>query len=148
MHLTSEAAGLVSRNVTGYGNTLYAFDERGSVAHRTYQDGHLVSSDLYDAWGQKRAGAADAFGFGGQAGYYTDTETGLVLCTNRHYDPQSGRFLTRDPIGSAGGINLYSYTQNNPVNGMDPDGFHAAPLLFTPATSATTPAAPGRHFLH
>jgi len=62
------------------------------------------------------------FGFGGQAGYYTDVETGLILCTNRHYDPQQGRFLTRDPLGYGGGINLYGYTQNNPVNRMDPSG--------------------------
>ena len=60
------------------------------------------------------------WGFGGQAGYYTDAETGLILCTNRFYDPQPGRFLTRDPIGYAGGINLYGYTENNPANRLDP----------------------------
>lgn len=81
-----------------------------------------MSTDLYDAFGKQRAGAADVWGFGGQAGYYTDAETGLVLCTHRFYDPQQGRFLTRDPIGYEGGINLYGYTQNNPVNGLDPLG--------------------------
>ena len=108
---TFGAAALLSRNVTGYGNTLYAFDERGNVAHRTYQDGSLVSTDLYDAYGKQRSGASDAFGFGGQAGYYTDTETGLILCTHRFYDPQSGRFLTRDPIGY-GGLSLRGWHVN------------------------------------
>ncbi len=125
------AQGLVSRN--GQANRLspasgtvwYAFDERGNVAQRVGSNGALLSTDVYDAYGNKRAGPADVFGFGGQAGYYTDTETGLILCTHRHYDPQQGRFLTRDPIGYDGGINLYSYTQNNPVNWMDPDGTDA-----------------------
>jgi len=121
------AQGLVSRNTQTNGlssaSTLwYAFDERGNVSQRTGGNGAVLSTDLYDGFGKQRSGAADVFGFGGQAGYYTDVETGLILCTNRHYDPQQGRFLTRDPLGYGGGINLYSYTGNNPVNRMDPDG--------------------------
>jgi len=122
------AQGLVSRNTQTNGLSSasmlwYAFDERGSVAQRTGSSGGVVSSDLYDAFGNVTStGGPDVFGFGGQAGYYTDVETGLILCTHRFYDPQQGRFLTRDPLGYAGGINLYSYTANNPVNGMDPDG--------------------------
>lgn len=48
-------------------------------------------------------------GFGAKWGYYTDHATGLILCTLRYYDPQTGRWLTRDPIGTAGGMNLYEY---------------------------------------
>ena len=116
------AWGLVSRNPTGSGTAWYAFDQRGNVAQRVSGSGALLSTDVYDSYGKKRSGPADVFGFGGQAGYYTDAETGLILCTNRHYDPQQGRFLTRDPLGYGGGINLYSYTANNPVSRMDPDG--------------------------
>lgn len=47
----------------------------------------------------------DPVGFGGQYGYYTDRETGLVLMGHRYYDPGTGRFLTRDPIGYGGGMN-------------------------------------------
>jgi RHS repeat-associated protein len=61
-------------------------------------------------------------GFGGQYGYYTDPETGLVLCTHRYYDPGAGRWLTRDPISYKGGMNLYSYAGGNPINEIDPDG--------------------------
>ena len=82
----------------------------------------MTSTDLYDAFGKKRAGPADVVGFGGQAGYYTEAETGLVLCTNRHYNPQTGRFLTRDPMGYGGGVNLYGYVGNNPINSLDPLG--------------------------
>ena len=44
----------------------------------------------------------DPVGFGGQYGYYTDRETGLVLMGHRYYDPGTGRFLTRDPMGYGG----------------------------------------------
>ena len=116
------ANGLVSRSTPGGGTVFYAFDERCNVAQRTGGSGAVTSTDLYDAFGKKRAGPADVVGFGGQAGYYTEAETGLVLCTNRHYNPQTGRFLTRDPIGYGGGVNLYGYVGNNPVNAMDPSG--------------------------
>ena len=46
----------------------------------------------------------------------------------RWYDPESGRFLSEDPIGFEGGdTNLYVYTKNNPVNLTDPTGLN--PLL-------------------
>ncbi len=60
--------------------------------------------------------------FGAQHGYYTDTQTGLSLLTHRYYDAGTGRFVTRDPIGYKGGINLYGFAGNNPVNESDPDG--------------------------
>ena len=41
---------------------------------------------------------------------------------HRYYDPALARFLTRDPIGYEGGINLYAYCGNNPIIGIDPDG--------------------------
>ena len=48
----------------------------------------------------------DPVGFGGQYGYYTDYETNLLCLTHRYYDSGTGRFVTRDPIGYNGGINL------------------------------------------
>jgi uncharacterized protein RhaS with RHS repeats len=46
------------------------------------------------------------------------------------YDPQTGRFLTQDPIGLAGGVNLYAYAGNNPVSYSDPYGLN--PCLIAP----------------
>jgi uncharacterized protein RhaS with RHS repeats len=38
------------------------------------------------------------------------------------YDPQQGRFITEDPVGFAGGTNLYAYVNNNPISRTDPQG--------------------------
>lgn len=43
---------------------------------------------------------------------------------HRWYDPAAGRFISRDPIGFAGGPNIYAYVENNPVNFGDPLGLH------------------------
>lgn len=53
---------------------------------------------------------------------------------NISYDPNSGRFIQKDPIGLDGGdINLYRYVENNPVNFIDPEGLKA----ISPDTGAT-----------
>lgn len=41
---------------------------------------------------------------------------------HRHFDSSTGRFLSRDPIGFDGGLNLYSYSSNSPVDLVDPEG--------------------------
>jgi uncharacterized protein RhaS with RHS repeats len=48
-----------------------------------------------------------------------------VYLRNRWYDPKTGRFLTQDPIGLAGGVNLYAYAGSNPVGFSDPFGLTA-----------------------
>lgn len=50
------------------------------------------------------------------SGQYYDSETGLHYNYNRYYDPNTGRYLTADPIGLAGGVNLFAYDFNNPMN--------------------------------
>ncbi|WP_437432939.1 RHS repeat domain-containing protein, partial [Yokenella regensburgei] len=54
-------------------------------------------------------------------GQYLDRETGLHYNLFRYYDPECGRFTQPDPIGLAGGINLYQYGPN-PLNWIDPLG--------------------------
>ena len=52
-----------------------------------------------------------------------DFETGLLYLRARYYDPEAGRFVSKDPIGFAGGdVNLYGYILGNPVNRVDLSG--------------------------
>jgi len=46
----------------------------------------------------------------------------------RYYDPSTGRYVTADPIGLAGGLNTYSYVGNNPLYWIDPFGLEAMPV--------------------
>ena len=114
------------------------YDPQGSVQQR-HTDGSCTGGyaaydrSTFEGYGALRAaykgstgagvGQHDPSGFGGQYGYYTDTETGLLCLTHRYYDPGTGKFINRDPIGYKGGINLYGFVGNNPVNESDPSGF-------------------------
>jgi len=85
---------------------------------------------MFDAFGSNVStdGATDPYsGYGGQAGYYSDSETGLELCTFRFYDPANGRFVNRDPLRYGGGVNLYNYTGNAGINQCDPLGLSSLP---------------------
>jgi len=62
-----------------------------------------------------------------------DENTGLYFYGYRFYNPGIGRWMTRDPIGERGGINLYGFAGNNPVNWADPYGLEIFfPLLQDP----------------
>ncbi|MGE0495511.1 MAG: RHS repeat-associated core domain-containing protein, partial [Vulcanimicrobiota bacterium] len=65
----------------------------------------------------------------GGLGVHDDTaDTGLLYMRQRHHDARLGRFLSRDPISFAGGLNLYGYVGGNPVNGVDPAGLQDTPI--------------------
>lgn len=55
--------------------------------------------------------------------------TGQMYMRNRMYDPVSGRFTQEDPIGLAGGLNLYGFAGGDPVNFSDPFGLWPCPEL-------------------
>ena len=56
------------------------------------------------------------------AGQYEDAETGWHYNWHRFYDPETGRYLTPDPIGLRGGANAYGYVGGDPFQNVDPLG--------------------------
>jgi len=61
---------------------------------------------------------------------YTDDETDLVMYPARPYSPSTGRFLCKDPIAEQGGLNVYAFVANNPVNAVDMWGLWGTDVHF------------------
>jgi RHS repeat-associated protein len=70
-------------------------------------------------------------------GQWADEETGFYYNRYRFYDPQMGRYISQDPIGFRGGVNLYAYVEGDPVNWVDPLGLIDM-NLFDPSDSLYT----------
>ncbi|MBX8539309.1 RHS domain-containing protein [Pseudomonas cichorii] len=105
----------------------YQCDHLGTPQELTDQDGNIAWSAQYKAWGEikvQRSGTAQQLGLTNPIrfqGQYHDHETGLHYNRYRYYDPGVGRFVSKDPISYAGGLNLYAYAPN-PTGWTDPFG--------------------------
>ncbi|MFO7696356.1 MAG: RHS repeat-associated core domain-containing protein, partial [Anaerolineae bacterium] len=103
----------------------YHFDRSGNTLLMTDHEGKVLVAYAYGPHGEPvgQAGAVDdnPFTFVGQYGVM-DEGDGLYLMTTRRYDAHTGRFVQRDRIGLAGGLNLYAYAQNSPTVEIDPRG--------------------------
>jgi RHS repeat-associated protein len=53
---------------------------------------------------------------------YYDKQTGLYYNHHRYYNPKWGRYMEPDPIGLEGGLNPFVYSNNDPINKVDPSG--------------------------
>lgn len=80
-------------------------------------------------------------------GQYFDAETGLHYNFHRYYDPETGRYISADPIGLAGGINLFAYVLNDPVNFIDPWGLKTYGVDFSVLVGAGGGATGGETFV-
>ncbi len=106
-------------------------DGLGSITHITDQNRNLVQSYSYDSFGHQTptTGFRNSITYTGRE---WDKETGLYYYRARYYDPLEGRFISKDPIGFAGGdVNLFGYVGSNPLNWVDPSGL-MAPALAVP----------------
>jgi RHS repeat-associated protein len=117
---------LISMRSAGnhYSDYYFYYDGIGSVRQMA---GNMTASVFdnatYDAFGNRIALEGYnlcAYGFTGEQ-QFDETEN-VVYLRARYYDTRIGRFISRDPIGIKGGMNLYEYCANNPVNLIDPEG--------------------------
>ncbi|HEX8000313.1 MAG TPA: RHS repeat-associated core domain-containing protein [Pyrinomonadaceae bacterium] len=116
-----------------WGNNLLSVNGGGNTYHASYDGndnvtalvkaatGTVSASYEYDPFGQtlKSTGeyaSQNPFRFSTK---YTDQETGLVYYGQRFYNPQTGRWINRDPSAETGGSNLYNFIANDPVNAVD-----------------------------
>ena len=106
----------------GGSRQLFHRDYRSSVYYVTDATGASTGLSGYNylAFGNATGTSAPAAGDPGFNG--ASSAGGLIYQRNRWYDPNSGRFTQEDPIGFAGGINLYAYAGNDPVTYSDPYG--------------------------
>ncbi len=115
--------------ITGRGESqkiwYYHTDLTGTVQEVTAPDGTLVWAGYQAGFGENRGDISNSGAYFEQPlrlpGQYYDEETGLHYNLFRYYAPECGRFVSQDPIGLNGGLNLYAYAPN-PLSWSDPLG--------------------------
>jgi RHS repeat-associated protein len=117
---------------TSAGTSSYLTDQLGSTIGLAGSSGTPATEYSYQPFG-----AASAIGTSSSNDFeYTGRETeenGLQYNRARYYNPTVGRFISQDPLGSAGsGINLYRYVNDAPTNATDPSGLVYNPLETEP----------------
>ncbi len=138
--------GLLSATFGGSNTVYYCYDHNGNVTRLINETGATVAQYEYDPFGRIIRSTGDAaednpFRFSTK---YTDDESGLVYYGYRFYDPELGRWPSRDPLEegfktftrfnphawrvetiydfSESEPNLYAFVENDPVKEIDPDG--------------------------
>jgi RHS repeat-associated protein len=96
-------------------------DALGSTLALTDDAGAVQTSFSYGAFGETARAGAGVEHAGQYAGREND-QTGLYYNRARYYSPALQRFISEDPIGLAGGDNLYAYVSNDPADFSDPSG--------------------------
>ena len=102
----------------------YHYNWQGSTVALTDASGGVTGRISYSPYGERTVEEGNVetpFCFNGQFGVMTEAN-GLLCMKARFYSPIFRRFLSADPSGFAGGVNLYAYTGGDPVNLMDPFG--------------------------
>ncbi len=103
-------------------------------------DGNIVQRMEYDEFGNVVHDSNPGFQPFGFAGGLFESQTQLLRFGVRDYDPVTGRWSAKDPIGFSGGqANLFSYVANDPINRRDPHGLQDNyPIRFGAPTAAQT----------
>jgi RHS repeat-associated protein len=100
----------------------YVQDQLASVTQLVSSSGNVAAQYAYDPYGNRTVVTGAVVSDIGYAGYFYHANSGLEFALYRAYDPVHARWLNRDPIGEAGGLNLYAYANGNPISLRDPSG--------------------------
>ncbi|MCX7568896.1 DNRLRE domain-containing protein [Tumebacillus sp. DT12] len=106
----------------------YHVNGHGDVTGLTDAAGNVVAEYRYDAWGNilSQSGAMASANPYRYAGYRYEEATKMYYLLARYYDPNTGRFITRDTFHGVEDVplslNQYAYAHNNPVMNIDPNG--------------------------
>jgi RHS repeat-associated protein len=103
----------------------YTRDHLGSIRELTDSAQAVRARYDYDPYGRMTKVQGDKDSLFGYAMYFWHGQSGLNLTKFRAYDPNLGRWISEDPYGELGGINLYGYVLNNPISYIDPLGLEA-----------------------
>ena len=140
--LTGEytSAGVLIREYVYLNDQPLAQVDAGSPEVLTYLHADHLGTPKYGTntgGTQVWAANTDAFGVGTptgsrtvnlrMAGQYYDAESGLFYNWNRYYNPNIGRYISSDPIGQEGGLNLFSYVGQSPIMFKDMNGLEMVP---------------------
>ncbi len=114
----------------------YQNDHLGTPQKLVGVNGAVVWSAHYTAFGEADVQVETIVNNLRFPGQYYDEETGLHYNFQRYYEPRSGRYMSADPIGLQGGINLFAYALNHPGNEIDPVGLWVHPHHIIPPDEA------------
>ena len=108
--------------------TYYYTDAQGTPLATADAQGNILSIADYRPYAVQALGQpVDGVGY---TGHVADEDIGLVYMQARYYDPEIGRFISKDPLPSGFGrifsFNRYTYANNSPQSNIDPDGQEAA----------------------
>jgi len=116
--------GLVSKITPDNQAYFYHFDGIGNTIGISDISGEMINKYAYDVFGKilsETEGIPNPLKYVGGYGVM-DERNGLLYMRARYYDPEIGRFINKDPSGLSGGVNLFTYASNNPINWSDATG--------------------------
>ena len=120
----------------------YTRDHLRNVRELVNSSGSIVARYQYDPYGNTTLVSGTNLATFQYAGLYSHQLSGLQLADFRAYDSKTGRWLSRDPVGEAfGGLNVYEYCDDLPVDAIDVTGLRGDPPRTAPAPQRP-PACP------
>ncbi|MEM5777861.1 MAG: RHS repeat-associated core domain-containing protein [Candidatus Aenigmatarchaeota archaeon] len=136
-----------SNTFSHYQRMYYLYDSLGSVSAVADENGLPLQEYYYTPYGSTSNVEYDAINslrFIGRYGGYKDDDTSFTYFWHRWYDERDGRWVSRDPVGVRGLLNLFRYTGNCPINYIDSNGLCPDGPEWQPLPLPTIPIQPSR----